>query len=113
VTNTVIVCVVVALVAALVDSSFLWDMVSMGTLTAFIVVSLAVPVLRHRFGEVEGKGFKVPFGPYLVPVLSIAACLYLVWGLSMTTYKVFGIVMLLALATYFAYGMRNSRLNRD
>ena len=113
VTNTVIVCVVVALVAALVDSGFLWDMVSMGTLTAFIVVSLAVPVLRHRFGEVEGKGFKVPFGPYLVPGLSIAACLYLVWGLSMTTYKVFGIVMLLALATYFLYGMRHSRLNRD
>ncbi len=113
VTNTVIVCVVVGLVAALVDSGFLWDMVSMGTLTAFIVVSLAVPVLRHRFGEVEGKGFKVPFGPYLVPALSIAACLYLVWGLSMTTYKVFGIVMLLALAMYFFYGMRNSRLNHD
>ncbi|MES2900263.1 MAG: amino acid permease [Pseudomonadota bacterium] len=113
VTNTVIVCVAVALVAAMVDSGFLWDMVSMGTLTAFIVVSLAVPVLRHRFGEVEGKGFKVPFGPYLVPALSIAACLYLVWGLSMTTYKVFGVVMLLALATYFFYGMRHSRLNRD
>ena len=113
VTNTIIVCVIVALVAALVDSSFLWDMVSMGTLTAFIVVSLAVPVLRHRFGEVEGKGFKVPFGPYLVPALSIAACLYLVYGLSVTTYKVFGIVMVLALATYFLYGMRHSRLNKD
>ena len=78
---------------------------------ALFRLALAVPVLRHRFGEVEGKGFKVPFGPYLVPALSIAACLYLVWGLSMTTYKVFGIVMLLALATYFLYGVRHSRLN--
>ena len=42
--NTLIVGAGVALVAGLVDSNFLWDMVSMGTLTAFIVVSIAVPV---------------------------------------------------------------------
>jgi APA family basic amino acid/polyamine antiporter len=36
---------------------------------------------------------------------------YLMYGLSMTTYSVFGIVMVLAFASYFLYGMRNSRLN--
>ena len=111
VSNTVIVSIVVGLVAALVDSNFLWDMVSMGTLTAFMVVSVAVPVIRLRQGEVSGKGFKVPFGPYLIPALSVLSCLYLMYGLSSTTYKVFGIVMGLALACYFLYGMRNSRLN--
>jgi acetolactate synthase I/II/III large subunit len=40
--NTIIVCAAVGLVAGLVDSEFLWDMVSMGTLTAFAVVSIAV-----------------------------------------------------------------------
>lgn len=112
VSNTIIVSVVVGLVAALVDSTFLWDMVSMGTLTAFIVVSIAVPVMRKRQGEALTKGFRVPFGPYLVPGMSVAACLYIMHGLSSTTYTVFSIVMALALLTYFAYGMRNSQLNK-
>jgi APA family basic amino acid/polyamine antiporter len=112
VSNTVIVCLVVGLVAALVDSTFLWDMVSMGTLTAFIVVSVAVPVMRRREGEATTRGFKVPFGPYLVPALSIIACLYLMHELSTTTYKVFGIVMALSFATYFLYSVNNSRLNK-
>ena len=113
VSNTIIVSTVVGLVAALVDSSFLWDMVSMGTLTAFIVVSIAVPVLRRRQGEATTKGFKVPFGPYLVPGLSIGACLYLMHELSRTTYIVFSIVMALAFATYFLYGIRHSKLNQS
>ncbi|WP_426103846.1 APC family permease [Massilia sp. TSP1-1-2] len=111
VSNTVIVCLVVGLVAALVDSSFLWDMVSMGTLTAFIAVSVAVPVLRAREGEALTKGFRVPFGPYLVPGMSIAACLYIMHGLSRTTYTVFAVVMGLALATYFLYSIHHSKLN--
>ncbi|MBV8636177.1 MAG: amino acid permease [Burkholderiaceae bacterium] len=108
--NTVVVCIVIALVAALVDSNFLWDMVSMGTLTAFIVVSVAVPVMRRRDPDAP-QGFRVPFGPYLVPLLSIAACLYIMAGLSGTTYTVFSIWMTVALAIYFTYGLRNSNLN--
>jgi basic amino acid/polyamine antiporter, APA family len=113
VVNTVVVCVVVGIVSGIVDSGLLWDMVSMGTLTAFIVVSLAVPVLRRKHAETDEKGFRVPFGPYVVPGLSIAACLYLVWGLNKTTYIVFGVWMILALLTYFLYGIHNSRLNQD
>lgn len=111
VSNTVIVCIMVGIVAGLVDSTFLWDMVSMGTLTAFIVVSVAVPVMRAKEGVALSKGFRVPFGPYLVPGLSVAACLYLMFGLSMTTYRVFAIWMTVAVLTYFIYGIRNSRLN--
>ncbi|HEU5435477.1 MAG TPA: amino acid permease [Telluria sp.] len=109
--NTVIVCLVVAIVAGLVDSTYLWDMVSIGTLTAFIVVSIAVPVLRAREGSSAIKGFRVPFGPYVVPGLSIAACLYLVWGLSTITYVTFAVWMSIAVLTYLGYGVRNSRLN--
>ena len=111
VVNTAIVCVVVGLVSGFVDATFLWDMVSMGTLTAFMVVSLAVPVMRKKENGKGVKGFRVPFGPYVVPGLSIAACLYLVFGLSMTTYTIFGIWMLATVLTYFLYGMRHSRLN--
>lgn len=112
VSNTLIVSIAVAIVGGLVDATFLWDMVSMGTLTAFIVVSVAVPVIRRKQGMGTGKGFRVPFGPYLVPGLSIFACLYIMKDLSATTYRVFTIWMAVAMLTYFVYGIRNSRLNR-
>jgi len=117
VTNTLIVCILVGTVAGLVDATFLWDMVSMGTLVAFIVVSVAVPVIRRKQGDIgrtggPGSGFRVPFGPYVVPGLSILACLYLVGGLSSTTYTVFAIWMAVTVLTYFGYGIRNSRLNK-
>ncbi|MFM9437989.1 basic amino acid/polyamine antiporter, APA family [Janthinobacterium sp. CG_23.3] len=112
VSNTVIVCCVVGLVAGCVDATYLWDMVSMGTLTAFIVVSLAVPVLRRKENCKGVKGFRVPFGPYVVPGLSIFACLYIMRDLSRTTFLVFFIWMTVAVLTYFLYGIRNSRLNQ-
>jgi basic amino acid/polyamine antiporter, APA family len=112
--NTVIVGVGVAIVAALVDSNFLWDMVSMGTLTAFIVVSIAVPVMRSKAAASDAPdagGFRVPFGPYVVPALSIASCLYIMKDLSRLTFTIFFIWMAAALFVYFVYGLRNSRLN--
>lgn len=111
VNGTVIVCIAVGLVAGLVDSEFLWDMVSMGTLTAFIVVSVAVPVLRHKQRAAPQAGFRLPFGPYVVPGLSIAACLYITKDLSKTTWHVFMIWMSCAILIYVTYGLRNSRLN--
>jgi APA family basic amino acid/polyamine antiporter len=110
--NTLIVSSAVGLVAGLVDSTFLWDMVSMGTLTAFIVVSVAVPVIRRRQGETGRPGFRVPFGPWLVPGLSILACLYIMKDLSAMTFRVFFIWMAIAVLTYFGYSIRHSRLER-
>ncbi len=111
--NTVIVCAVVGLVAGLVDSNFLWDMVSMGTLTAFSVVSIAVPVLRHqeRYLGTSG-GFRVPFGPYVVPGASVAACLFIMKDLSTTTLRVFVSWMAIWIIIYVIYGVRHSGLNR-
>jgi basic amino acid/polyamine antiporter, APA family len=114
--NTIIVSVVVGIVAGTVDSTFLWDMVSMGTLTAFIIVSVAVPVLRSKDRKAgvarEKGGFRVPFGPYLVPLLSIAACAYLMVNLSHATKVIFTIWMVVAVITYFVYGIHNSRLKK-
>ena len=109
--NTVIVCLIIGAVAGLVDSNFLWDMVSMGTLTAFIVVSIAVPILRRKYG-VARSGFRVPFGPYLVPGLSVAACLFIMKDLSRITFRVFSIWMSIAIFVYLVYGLHNSNLNR-
>ena len=113
VANTLIVGAVVAVVAGLVDANFLWDMVSMGTLTAFIVVSIAVPIMRRKEKDkpIPPGAFRVPFGPYVVPALSIFACLFIMKDLSAMTFRIFFIWMAAALFVYFAYGLRHSRLN--
>jgi APA family basic amino acid/polyamine antiporter len=113
ISNTVIVSVIVAIVAALVDANFLWDMVSMGTLTAFIIVAIAVPVMRKKHGDEKVRGaFRVPFGPYLVPALSIAACIYIMKDLPDLTFRMFIIWMIVFISLYFIYGIRNSKLRQ-
>jgi len=113
VSNTIIVCLLVGIVAGLVDSTFLWDMVSMGTLVAFMVVSVAVPVIRRQKLGDEAGGFRVPFGPYLIPGLSVLACLYILKDLSATTYHVFFIWMAIAIVIYFLYSRVHSHLNKQ
>lgn len=115
VNNTLIVCVLVGIVAGLVDSGYLWDMVSMGTLVAFMFVSLSVPVLRaqqRKQGGPAPTGFRLPFGPYVVPGLSVVACLYIISDLSAATYRVFFTWMALAVVVYFIYARRHSLLNK-
>lgn len=109
-TNTLLVCGSVALIACLVDSGFLWDMVSIGTLVAFALVSASVTVMRLRAPQLE-RGFKLPFGPWLIPGLSVISCLWIVIGLSSTTYKIFAIWIAVAVLAYAAYGFRHSRLH--
>ncbi len=111
--NTLIVGTGVALVAGLVDSNFLWDMVSLGTLTAFIAVSIAVPIMRRndRNKPPAQGAFRVPFGPYVVPALSIASCFFIMKDLSALTFKIFFVWMAAALCVYFVHGLRHSTLN--
>lgn len=110
--NTLIVCAVVALIAGFVDSGYLWDMVSMGTLVAFSLVSIGVTVMRYRAPELE-RGFKLPFGPWVIPMLSVATCLFIVKDLPVETFWVFGIWMVLTLLVYFLYGQHKSALRHE
>ena len=102
--------VLVAVLAGLVPLSALADLVSIGTLFAFIVVSIAVPVLRRTKPDMK-RPFRVPLSP-VIPILSALACLYLMTNLSVETWVRFLIWMVLGLAVYFFYGKRNARLAR-
>jgi basic amino acid/polyamine antiporter, APA family len=98
----------VALVASLTPIGKLEEMVNIGTLTAFILVSLAVPILRRRRPDLQ-RSFKVPFSP-VVPWLSALICFYLTLNLSVETWLRFLIWMLIGFVVYGLYGYRNSRL---
>ncbi len=99
---------VVALVAALTPVGELEFMINIGTLTAFFLVSIAVPVLRRRNPEMN-RPFKVPFSPVL-PIVSAIICGYLMLTLPVETWIRFVIWMALGFAIYFVYGYRRSRL---
>ncbi|MEV1292400.1 amino acid permease [Pseudonocardia sp. NPDC049635] len=109
--NTVVVCVVVALLAAFVPLDHLVDLVSIGTLTAFIVVSVGVIVLRRREPDLP-RGFTVPGYP-VVPILSVLVCGYILLSLHWVTWLVFAAWVALFLLFYAGYGRRHSALARE
>jgi basic amino acid/polyamine antiporter, APA family len=101
----------VVIMAAFVKLTTLADLVSIGTLFAFVLVSIAVPVLRRTKPDLERK-FRVPWSP-VVPVLSALACLYLMLNLTVETWLRFLGWMVLGLIVYFAYGHRHSRMRAE
>jgi APA family basic amino acid/polyamine antiporter len=106
--NTVLVGLFVAVLGALVPLDVLANLTSMGTLVAFGVVSLAVIVLRRTQPDVP-RPFRVPLYPFL-PLLSVAACGYLISGLPLNTFLLFAGWLAIALTVYFRYSVHHSRL---
>jgi amino acid transporter len=109
--NTVIVAIVASTLAAFIPLQKLADMVSIGTLTAFVVVSVAVVVLRVREPDLP-RGFRVPGYP-VTPILSVVACGYILASLHWYTWIAFSGWVFLALIFYFVWGRRHSALNDE
>lgn len=108
--TTLLVGVLVALLAGLVPLDVLADLVSVGTLVAFCVVSVGVVVLRRTAPDLP-RGFRVPGYP-VTPILSVLACLYLISGLGTLTIVIFGVWLAVALLFWAFYGARHSGLAR-
>jgi APA family basic amino acid/polyamine antiporter len=105
---TLIIGTVVALIAALTPIGKLEEMVNIGTLTAFMLVSIAIPILRKRRPDLK-RSFKVPGSP-VVPWLSALLCFYLILNLSIETWIRFIVWMAIGFLIYFAYSRHNSKL---
>ncbi|GHE11863.1 amino acid permease [Klenkia taihuensis] len=106
--GTLLVALFVGALAGFLPLDFLVDLTSMGTLVAFAVVSVGVLVLRRTDPDLP-RGFRVPGYP-VVPVLSVLFCLYLVAGLSATTFLLFAGWLALAGLVYVGYARRHSTL---
>ena len=107
---TLIIGVLVAVAAGFFPAGKLEEMVNVGTLFAFILVSAGVLVLRKTRPDLP-RGFRVPLVP-LVPVLAIVACLWLMLNLTALTWVRFLVWMALGVVVYFAYSRRHSLLGR-
>jgi amino acid transporter len=107
---TIIVAVIISLLAGVLPINFLAEMTSIGTLVAFLVVSVGVMVLRYTQPDLP-RGFKVPLFP-LVPILSIVGCFWIIKDLRFVTIAVFVIWASVAIAWYFFYGIKHSTLGK-
>jgi APA family basic amino acid/polyamine antiporter len=103
---TIVIGVVVALIAGLVPLSALAELVNIGTLFAFIVVSIGVVLLRRTHPDLP-RSFRVPVSPVL-PFLAVLACGYLMLNLPVETWLRFVIWMAVGFFVYFLYGRRRS-----
>ncbi|GIP47566.1 amino acid transporter [Paenibacillus sp. J53TS2] len=102
--------VIVAIFAGLIPLRKLADLVSIGTLFAFISVSLGIIILRKSRPDLE-RSFKVPLVPW-IPVLAVLTCGYLLISLPAVTWIAFLIWMVIGLIVYFAYGYKHSELSK-
>lgn len=99
-----------ALGGGLLPIDILGELTSIGTLFAFVLVSLGVMVLRKRRPDVARR-FRVPGGPYLVPLLSAAMSLGLMSAATWHTLMRLFVWMAVGLSIYFLYGRHHSLLN--
>lgn len=108
---TLVTTIAVCLLGAFVPLDTLAEMVSIGTLFAFVVVSIAVAVLRRTEPRME-RPFRTPQVP-LLPIVSALSCVALMASLAVDTWIRFLVWLVLGLGVYFFYGRRNSVLARS
>jgi len=98
--------VLVAIPAGLFDVGTFAEMSNIGTLFAFVLVSIGVVVLRYK-DPARHRGFRVPFGP-VIPVLSVLFCVLLMAGLPAKTWLRFFVWLVIGLVIYVFYSRKRS-----
>ncbi|MFC5183375.1 amino acid permease [Actinomadura harenae] len=106
--STLIMGCVVAVLAGLIPLAKLAELVNIGTLFAFLVVSVGVVILRRTRPDLP-RAFRTPLVP-LIPALSVLACLFVMLNLPVETWYRFLAWMVVGAVLYFTYGRSHSRL---
>ena len=100
------------IIGALCPFAFLAQLISAGTLIAFMFVSLGIYALRRREGkDLPVPSFKMPFYP-VMPALGFLGALFVFWGLDYEAKLYAGIWFAIGLVIYFSYGMNHSFLGK-
>jgi APA family basic amino acid/polyamine antiporter len=108
--NTVITGLGIAALAAVFPLDILGDLVSMGTLIAFVAVCAGVLILRHTQPELP-RTFRVPWAP-VTCTLGVLSCLMLLYWENWYQWLMLGIWTVIGMVIYFAYGRRHSQLRK-
>lgn len=103
--------VVVAILASMFDITLLSDMVNIGTLSAFMLVSISIPILRKSRPDLP-RTFRVPGSP-VIPIITAVACLWLMLNLTILTWVRFLVWLVVGFVIYFSYSYHNSQLGKE
>jgi APA family basic amino acid/polyamine antiporter len=106
--STILAGIFVSLMSGLLPLSILAELVNIGTLLAFVIVCLAVLIMRRLHPEVH-RPFRCPFVP-VVPILGTLTCLLLMFSLPSENWLRLFVWLAIGLAIYFFYGRHNSVL---
>ncbi|PQA56388.1 amino acid permease [Siphonobacter curvatus] len=106
--SNVLLCTFISLFAGFMPIHIVGEMVSIGTLLAFVMVCLGVIVLRKRQPETP-RPFRTPWVP-VVPILGILTCLLMMFSLPLDTWIRLIVWLLIGFAIYFLYGKKQSKL---
>ncbi|BDG33092.1 amino acid permease [Parageobacillus thermoglucosidasius] len=107
--NTWLTGIIVAVFSGIIPLNKLAELTNIGTLFAFITVSIGVLILRKTQPDLK-RAFRVPMVP-VIPLLAVAFCGYLIFQLPALTWIGFGSWLLIGLVIYFTYGRKHSTLN--
>jgi basic amino acid/polyamine antiporter, APA family len=106
--STLVTGVAVAIAAGLTPIATLGNLVSIGTLMAFVIVSIGIVILRRTRPDLP-RPFRMPMVP-LLPILSAFVSLTLMLGLPRATWERLLLWMAIGIVFYFLYGFRHSKL---
>jgi APA family basic amino acid/polyamine antiporter len=107
--TTIITGAVCAVAGGVLPIDILAELTSIGTLFAFVLVSIGVMILRIKRPDLP-RVFKVPGGPYAVPILGALTSGLLMYTATTATIIRLFVWMAIGLAIYFAYGRKHSKL---
>jgi len=110
-TTTIVTGIFVASWALIGDAAETYDLTNIGTLFAFMLVSIGVLVLRYKEPE-RHRPFRVPL-VWPVCILSAAGCVFIMYGLPPTAWERFAAWLAIGLILYFCYGYRHSKLRKQ
>ena len=108
--TTILTGIVAAVMAGLFPIGLLGELVSIGTLLAFVIVCAGVIALRYKSPNLA-RPFRTPLVP-LVPILGILICGYMMYSLPAATWERLIYWMILGLVIYFTYSRKHSKLAR-
>jgi len=104
--------IVVAVFSGFANINEVVELTNIGTLFAFLLVCVGITVLRYK-DPGRPRGFRVPFGAWLIPMLGAGSCIFLMVYLPPSSWWRFIGWLVLGMAVYFAYGYNHSLVGRE